>query len=85
MFHDYNYSCVITGSLVHNERVERLWSDVNRCVANVFAEMFKILECDGLLDPLNEVDLHCLHFIFLQKINKSLSVSAKLEQPLLVK
>ena len=23
--HDHDYSCVITGSFVHNERIERLW------------------------------------------------------------
>ena len=31
--HNNDLSCVITGSSTHNERVERLWRDVHRCVA----------------------------------------------------
>ncbi len=72
--HNYNdYSCVITGSSVHNERVERLWHDVHRCIGSVFSQIFRSLESDGLLDPLNEVDLYCLHLIFLPRINKCIS------------
>ena len=32
--HNHDYSCVLTGSSVHNERIERLWRDVNRCVVS---------------------------------------------------
>jgi uncharacterized protein YneF (UPF0154 family) len=71
--HSFDYSCIITGSSVHNERIERLWRDVNRCVASVFAENFQSFEDNGVLDPNNEVDLYCLHYIFLGRINKSLS------------
>ena len=34
--------------------------------------MFFYLENEGLLDPLNETDLYCLHKVFLAKINQSL-------------
>ena len=34
--HDNDYSCVVTGSSVHNERIERMWRDVNRCVTSIF-------------------------------------------------
>ena len=71
--HSFDYSCIITGSSVHNERIERLWRDVNKCVASVFAENFQSFEDNGVLDPNNEVDLYCLHYIFLGRINKSLS------------
>ncbi len=71
--HNNDYSCVITGSSVHNERIERLWRDVHRCVGSVFSQIFRSLESDGLLDPLNEVDLYCLHLIFLPRINKCIS------------
>ncbi len=53
---------VITGSSTHNERIERLWRDVQRCVASVFADNFRSMENDGILDCLNEVDLFSLHF-----------------------
>lgn len=71
--HNLDYSCIITGSSTHNQRIERLWRDVHRCVVSVYSEIFYSLESEGLLDPLNEVDLYCLHYIFLPRLNKSLS------------
>lgn len=65
-------SCVITGSSTHNERIERLWRDVHRSVVHIFAETFRSIEAEEYLDPLNEVDMYCLHFIFLPRINKCL-------------
>ena len=53
--HNYDYSLVITGSSVHNERVERLWRDVNRCVGS---DIFRELETNSMLNPLNETDLY---------------------------
>ena len=29
-------SCIITGSSTHNERIERMWCDVFRCVGQIF-------------------------------------------------
>lgn len=66
-------SAVITGSSTHNERIERLWRDVYRCVGVLFADTFRQLEDEGLLDPLNEVDLFCLHFVYLPRINRALN------------
>ena len=71
--HSNDPSCVIVGSSTHNERIERLWRDVHRCVLQPFAETFRTLESDGVLDPLNEVDLFCLHYCFLERINKCLT------------
>ena len=65
-------AAVITGASTHNERIERLWRDVYRCVGVVFYDIFHELEDRGKLDPLNEVDLFCLHYVFLPKINKTL-------------
>lgn len=70
---DGDPSCVITGSSTHNERIERLWRDVHRCVVMGFADIFQDLEAEKYLDPLNDVDLYCLHYIFLPRINKCLS------------
>ncbi len=67
-----NSSCVITGASVHNERVERLWGGVTRCISQNFIKIFQKLEEENILDPLNEVDIFCLHYIFLPRIIKSL-------------
>ena len=71
--HDFDYTCVITGSSVHNERIERMWRDVHRCVTSIFTDVFRKMEQDQVLDPLNEVDLYCLHYIYLPRINRSIS------------
>lgn len=70
--HNNDQSCVITGSSTHNERVERLWRDVYRCVAKIFSELFTEQERAGVLDPLNDVDIYCLHYVFLPRINQCL-------------
>ncbi len=51
----------ITGSSVHNQRIERLWRDVFRCVVSVF---YKLFAPTDKLDPLSEVDLYCLHAVY---------------------
>ena len=60
---------VITGSSTHNERIERLWRDVTRCVSSMFRDTFQGLEEEGVLDPLNEVDMFCLQYVFKPRIN----------------
>ena len=66
-------SCVITGSSTHNERIERLWNDTNRCITRVYSDMFRQLESEEVLDPLNEIDMFCLHFVFVPRINKNIN------------
>ena len=66
-------SAVITGSSTHNERIERLWRDVYRCVGVIFADTFRQLEDEGSLDNLNDIDLYCLHFVFKPRINFALA------------
>lgn len=65
---------MLTGSSTHNQRIERLWRDVYRCVISVYYQLFYYLEESGWLDPLSDVDLHCLHMVFLPKINESLAM-----------
>ena len=64
-------SCVLTGNSVHNERIERLWRDVTRCVSHLFISTFYELEAEG--NPDNEIDIFCLQVVFLPRINKSLT------------
>lgn len=47
--HGNDYSCVVTGSSVHNELIERMWRDVNRCVTSIFSETFRNMERDQIL------------------------------------
>lgn len=65
-------SAIVTGSSTHNERIERLWRDVFRCVISLFYDCFKTLEEEGKLDPLNDVDIFCLHFVYKPRINHAL-------------
>ncbi len=46
-----------------------MWRDVHRCVASVYSDAFRSLETDGLVDPLNEVDLFCIRFICVPRID----------------
>ena len=55
----------ITGSSVHNVRIERLWRDVRACVVSTCSEVFMALEDNGVLNIENDTDLFCLHFIYL--------------------
>ena len=50
-----------------------MWRDGRRCIASTYADTFRNLESEDLLDPINEVDLYCLHYIFLPRNNKSIS------------
>ena len=66
-------SCVVTGNSVHNERIERMWRDVTRNISSSFIATFYELEAEQVLNTDNEVDMFCLHVVFLPRINKSLA------------
>lgn len=65
---------IITGSSVHNQRIERLWRDTFSGVLKLYYELFHFLESRKSLDPLNEVHLFALHYVYLPRINQSLDV-----------
>lgn len=68
----HSESAVVVGSSTHNQRIERLWRDTHRCVCVLYADLFREMEADNRLSSLNEVDLFCLHSVFLPRINKDL-------------
>ena len=58
---------------MNNERIELLWRDVSHSVIILFKEVFGDLEEQNILDVDNDVDLCCLHEVFTDHINSSLS------------
>ena len=63
---------VIVGASVHNQRVERLWRDLHRCDTIMFYRLFYFLEYHDLLNPLDEIHLFSLQYVYLPQINRAI-------------
>ena len=69
-----NNHAYLAGSSVHNCRIEHLWRDVKSRVLSTYLTVFNILEGENVLDPNNEMDIFCLHFIFVPRSNEALKL-----------
>ena len=67
----FNFSCV--GKSTHNQRIERLWRDVFAGCTILFYNLFYELERSGMLNPVEDIHLWCLHYTFLPVINRHLT------------
>jgi hypothetical protein len=47
---------------------------MHRCVTVLYYRLFYFMESQGILDPVSERDLFALHYVFLPRINQSVSV-----------
>lgn len=63
----------ITGRSVHNARIECLWRDVFQSCTVLYYNIFSIVEDTNELNVDNEVHLFCLQYVFIPKINMSLT------------
>ena len=65
---------MIVGRSIHNQRIERLWRDVFQGVLKFYYGLFYHLEDMGILDPNSDIHLFCLHYAYLARINRHLSM-----------
>lgn len=65
---------MLTGKSVHNQRIERLWRDVYTGVLALFYKLFYYMEDDGILDPLDDLQIAALHYTYIPFINQKLKI-----------
>jgi len=58
------------GTSVHNQRIERLWRDLNRTLIRFFRLIFIHLEEEYGFDIDDTVHLYCLHYVYMARINR---------------
>ena len=57
------WGSVVSGSSVHNQRIECLWIDLYDSVTKLFYRLFYYLEELDLLDRNNDIHIYALHYV----------------------
>lgn len=63
----------ISGKSVHNQRIERLWRDLFQSCLVIFYRLFYGMEDEMLLNVDDDLNMFCLHYVFIPRINMSLN------------
>ena len=73
----FNRRSKTAGLSVHNQWIERLWREVFIEVGQFYYTLFYQMEENGILESTSIIDLFCLDYIFLSRINNQLNLLVK--------